>query len=160
MDAGAKPPLFRPSDHKIMRPLTVFASWLRRLFPEKPLGRRGELAAARYLKRQGYKIVARSDRLRPGELDLVAVDKDRTIVFVEVKTRKSQDAGHPSEAVTPAKQRRLTRLAVTFLKRHGLLEYKCRFDVIAVTWPEGKWFPRIEHFKNAFEAQGQWEFYS
>ena len=74
------------------------------------------------LKRRGYKLLARGNRLRPGELDLVMAD-GRTIVFVEVKTRRSQEDGHPAEAVAQQKQRRLTRLAVTFLKRHGLLEY-------------------------------------
>jgi putative endonuclease len=131
---------------------------LGQLFPEKPLGDRGERAAARYLKRRGYKILARGNRLAPGELDLVALDRD-TVVFVEVKTRRSAEAGHPAEAVTPAKQRQLTRLAVTFLKRHGLLEHRARFDVIAVTWPEGQ-RPTIEHFPNAFDAVGQDEFYS
>jgi len=137
----------------------AISTWLRRLFPQKPLGRRGEAAAAKYLKRHGYRILARSDRLRPGELDLVVLD-NKTIVFVEVKTRRSQDAGHPSEAVDPPKQRRLTRLAVTFLKRHGLLEYPARFDVVAVTWPEARRRPTIEHIQNAFEAVGKWEFYS
>ncbi len=136
----------------------LVAQWFRRLFPEKTLGQRGEAAAARYLRRRGYKIIARSSRLRPGELDLVAVE-GRTIVFVEVKTRQSADAGHPAEAVDAAKQRRLTRLAVTFLKRHGLLDYPARFDVIAVTWPAGR-RPKIEHFPNAFEAVGRGEFYS
>jgi putative endonuclease len=135
--------------------------WLRRLFPKKTLGQRGEAAAARYLRRRRYKILARGDRCGPGELDLVALDRDRkTIVFVEVKTRQSQAAGHPSDAVDDVKQRRLTRLAVTFLKRYGLLECPARFDVIAITWPAKKWFPTIEHIKNAFEAVGKWEFYS
>jgi putative endonuclease len=134
-------------------------SWLRRLFPQKPLGQRGEAAAARFLRRRGYKIVARSSRLRPGELDLVALD-GRTVVFVEVKTRQSAQSGHPAEAVDAAKQRRLTRLAVTFLKRHGLLDYPARFDVIAITWPADQRRPTIEHFQNAFEAVGQWEYYS
>ena len=96
---------------------------------------------------------------KDGELDLVAVD-GRTIVFVEVKTRRSSESGHPVEAVDPAKQRRLTRLAVMYLKRHGLLEYSARFDVVAVTWPSGRRRPTIEHFPNAFEAAGKWEFYS
>lgn len=137
----------------------ALSHWFRRLFPREPLGRRGESAAARYLKRHGYKILARGNRLWPGELDLVALDHG-TIVFVEVKTRQSQQSGHPSEAVGPAKQRRLTRLAVTFLKRHGLLEHPARFDVVAITWPEAARRPTIEHFKNAFEAVGKWEFYS
>ncbi len=137
----------------------AISRWLRRFFPDKPLGQRGEAAAARFLRRRGYKILARSDQFGPGELDLVALQR-KTIVFVEVKTRQSHEAGHPAEAVDERKQRRLTRLAVSFLKRHRLLEYPARFDVIAVTWPAGKWFPTIEHVENAFEAVGKWEFYS
>jgi len=137
----------------------IVSRWLARLLPEKTLGQRGEAAAARYLKRRGYKILARGDRFGPGELDLVMLDRD-TIVFVEVKTRQSHDAGLPAEAVDKGKQRKLTRLAVTFLKRHGLLERPARFDVVAVTWPAGKWFPAIEHIRNAFEAVGKWEFFS
>ena len=136
------------------------STWFRRLWPQRSLGQRGEAAAARYLKRRRYKILARGRRLRPGELDLVMLDPDGTIVFVEVKTRSTQDIGHPAEAVDAAKQRRLTRLAVTFLKRYGLLERAARFDVVAITWPQGKWFAKIEHFKNAFDAVGKWEFYS
>jgi putative endonuclease len=126
---------------------------LRRWFPRPPLGQRGEAAAARYLRRRGYRIVARGDRGQLGELDLVAVKK-RTVVFVEVKTRQSQAAGNPGEAVDDDKQRRLTRLALSFLKRHGLLEYPARFDIVAVTWPEGQSRPTIEHFEHAFEAVG------
>jgi putative endonuclease len=133
--------------------------WLDRFFPPKTLGQRGEAAAARYVRRRGYKILARSDRFGPGEIDLVALDRDR-IVFIEVKTRQSQEMGHPAEAVDEQKQRRLARLAVTFLKRHGLLECPARFDVIAVTWPDGKRRPVIEHMPNAFDSAGKWEFYS
>jgi len=137
------------------------SAWLERVFPKKTLGQRGEAAAARYLRRRGYKILARGDHFGPGELDLVALALDgQTIVFVEVKTRQSHVAGHPSEAVDDRKQRKLTRLAVTFLKRYGLLECPARFDVIAITWPAKKWFPTIEHIKNAFDAVGKWEFYS
>jgi putative endonuclease len=137
----------------------IVLRWRERFFPEKTLGQRGEAAAARYLRRRGYKVLARSDRFGPGELDLVMLDRD-TIVFVEVKTRESHDAGHPSEAVDQTKQRRLTKLAVTFLKRYGLLERPARFDVIAITWPAGQRSPTIEHIKNAFDAVGKWEFYS
>ena len=135
------------------------SGWIEWIFPKKTLGQRGEAAAARYLRRRGYKVLARSDRLGPGELDLVMLDHE-TIVFVEVKTRQSHDAGLPAEAVDESKQRRLTRLAVTFLKRHRLLECPARFDVVAITWPADKWFPEIEHIKNAFDAMGKWELYS
>ncbi|MBX7166761.1 MAG: YraN family protein [Pirellulales bacterium] len=134
-----------------------------RLVPEAwrqslPLGRRGERAAARYLRRLGYKIVAQGDRSRPGELDLVAVD-GRTVVFVEVKTRSSHRRGHPAEAVGPEKQRRLARLALVYLKAHGLLACAARFDVVAVTWPAGR-RPSIEHFRNAFSPPGRGQLYS
>ena len=118
-----------------------------------PLGRRGENAAARYLRRLGYVIVARGHRGLIGEIDLVAVD-GRTLVFIEVKTRTSQDAGHPADAVDEKKQRRLTRLALSYLKRHDLLENPARFDVVAVTWPNNGNRPVIEHFQNAFEPVG------
>jgi putative endonuclease len=109
----------------------VARRWRERLFSEKPLGLRGENVAARFLQRLGYKIVGRHVCLPSGELDLVAVD-GRTIVFVEVKTRESDQHSRPDEAVTPDKQRRLTRLAVTYLKRHRLHDYPARFDVVGM----------------------------
>lgn len=116
------------------------------------LAQRGEKAAARHLRRLGYRIIAQRDRLWGlDEVDLVAVD-GRTIVFVEVKTRRDQQRGHPAEAVGPDKQRRLTRLAQAFLKRHGLLDRPARFDVVAVTWPEHARRPIIEHIPDAFQA--------
>jgi putative endonuclease len=121
-------------------------------FAPKSIGRRGEDAAAKFLKRLGYVIVARSHKDSSGEIDLIAVE-GRTLVFVEVKTRTSHDAGHPADAVDDQKQRRLTRLALSYMKRHDLLENASRFDVVAVTWPE-KGQPTIEHFKDAFEAVG------
>jgi len=135
-----------------MRWLTPLRERFRKLFQPQPLGRRGEDAAARYLRKLGYTIIARGHRDNIGELDLVAVD-GRTVVFIEVKTRTSHDAGHPADAVDQAKQKRLTRLALSYMKRHDLLECHARFDVVAVTWPVGG-RPAIEHFKNAFEAVG------
>ncbi len=127
---------------------------IRRFFAPKTLGQRGEIEARRYLYRRGYKIVGGGERDFLGELDLVAVD-DRTVVFVEVKTRATHDAGHPAEAVDNEKQRRLTRLALSYLRRHGLLENAVRFDVIAITWPAEKKRPTLEHIENAFPAVGR-----
>jgi putative endonuclease len=137
----------------IRRWWTALRDGLIRLRRPVRLGPRGEALAARHLKRLGYKIVARGARGQLGELDLVAVD-GRTVVFVEVKTRESHDGGHPAEAVDADKQRRLTRLAVGFLKRHDLLESASRFDVVAVTWPAGGRRPLVEHIRDAFEASG------
>jgi len=142
-----------------MRLLTQLSVAVRRWRQPLSLGERGERAAEQYLKRLRYKIVARGARQGRGELDLVAVD-GRTIVFVEVKTRQSDQAGTPAEAVDLAKQEKLTRLALAYLKRHDLLEYSSRFDVVAVTWPEDTKHPTIEHIKNAFEATGRGQMFS
>ena len=123
------------------------------------LGNRGERAAARYLRRQGFRILARQHSTRLGEIDLIALDGD-CVVFVEVKTRRSESAGHPVEAVTPEKQRQLTRLALAWLKQHNLLEHRARFDVVAVLWPEGSRRPEIQHYRNAFEPVGFGQMYS
>jgi putative endonuclease len=135
-----------------MRSFTALAQQFRMLLAPKPLGRRGEDAAARYLRKLGYVIIARGHRDNIGELDLIAVD-GRSVVFIEVKTRTTHDAGHPADAVDERKQERLTRLALSYMKRHDLLECAARFDVVAVTWP-ARGRPKIEHFKNAFEPVG------
>ena len=115
------------------------------------LGDRGERAAAHYLRHQGFRILLRGYRTARGEIDLIARDGD-VLVFVEVKTRRQ---GEPAEAVTAEKQRRLTLAALRFLKEHGLLEQRCRFDVVAIVWPDGRRSPAIEHCRNAFEAVGR-----
>ena len=134
-------------------------SWLAERFPKKSLGRRGEDAATRFLKRLGYRILARGHDSRLGELDIIAVD-GRTIVFVEVKTRSSTDAGHPTEAIDATKERRMTQAALAYLKSHGLLAHAARFDVVAITWPENVRRPTIQHFKNAFAPVGAGQFFS
>ncbi len=133
--------------------------WWRRWFPEKPLGPRGEDAAARYLRRRGYRILGRGQSWKGGELDIVALD-GQTIVFVEVRTRQSDTPTRPEESVDLNKQRRLTRLAVGYLKRHRLFDRPARFDVIAIVWPDGRRRPEIRHVENAFSAVGLPGFYS
>jgi putative endonuclease len=125
----------------------------------KSLGDRGEDAAACYLKRQGFRILARGHDSRLGELDIIAVDV-RTVVFVEVKTRTSDDAGHPTEAIDDRKQRRMTQAALGYLKSKRLLQTAARFDVVAVTWPKDARQPIIEHYKNAFEPAGLGQLFS
>ncbi len=122
-----------------------------RAFWNRWLGDRGEREAARFLRRAGLKVLLRGYRTSEGEIDLIARDGE-TLVFVEVKSRR---AGSPAEAVTPEKQRRLTLAALHFLKRHHLLEQRCRFDVVAIVWPEGRHPASIEHLRNAFEAVGR-----
>jgi putative endonuclease len=133
--------------------------WLARRLPKKSLGRRGEEAAAKFLKRQGYHVLARGVDSRLGEIDIIAVD-GRTVVFVEVKTRTSGDAGHPTEAIDPRKQQRMTQSALGYLKANRLLDCSARFDVVAITWPDDQRRPTIEHYKNAFSPVGFGQFFS
>jgi putative endonuclease len=134
-------------------------TWLAERFRAKPLGERGEDAATRYLKRKGYRILARHLDSPLGELDVIAVD-GRTVVFIEVKTRRSTETGYPAEAIDERKQRRMTQAALAYLKKQGLLNYSARFDVVAITWPDNARHPtNIEHFQNAFEPTGFGQFF-
>jgi putative endonuclease len=133
--------------------------WFARWFPVKSLGDRGEDVAAKFLKRHGFRILARGLDSRLGELDIIAVD-GRTVVFVEVKTRRSDEAGHPTEAIDPRKEKRMTQAALAYLKANRLLNYAARFDVVAITWPEDARRPTIEHYKNAFSPGGFGQFFS
>ncbi len=125
----------------------------------KLLGNQGERTTARFLRRQGFKIIARQYRTNLGEIDLICRDGD-TLVFVEVKTRRSDSAGRPDEAVTLAKQKKLTQIALRYLKEQGLLEHPARFDVISIVWPTGSKKPQIEHYRNAFSAVGFGQMFS
>ena len=125
----------------------------------KLLGDRGERAAVKYLKRQGFRIVARQFRNNYGEVDIIGVE-DQTTVFVEVKTRSSTNDGQPFEAVDLRKQEKITRIALFWLKQHGRLEQPSRFDVVSILWPDRNGKPEIQHFRNAFEAVGRGQFFS
>jgi len=114
----------------------------------KSLGSEGEVLAAAYLERHCYGIIERNFRCRGGEIDIVARD-GKTIVFVEVKTRKNGHYGPPQLAITPFKQRQISKAALTWLAKKRQLEACARFDVISITF-EGQ-EPRIEHIANAFE---------
>src|SRR4051812_9828326 len=128
--------------------------WWRRWF-----GSRSERAAERFLRRLGYRILARNYSCPHGELDLVAVDGS-CIVFVEVRSTERGDATRPAASVDLAKQTRLTNLALHYLRQHGLLNHSARFDVLAVSWPADRRQPAIVHFPNAFEAVGRFQMFS
>ena len=119
----------------------------------KRLGDRGEDLAAQFLCRRGFKILHRQYRSRWGEIDLICRDHDTT-VFVEVKTRRSDAAGQPYEAVGREKQERLTRMALAYLKRNKRLEQRARFDVVSILLPDETETPVIQYFANAFEPVG------
>ena len=111
----------------------------------------GEKQAASFLTKRGVRILARGVANAFGEIDLVGMEGD-TIVFVEVRTRRSLDAGHPAESVTPQKQARLTRAALAFLKQKNLLDRRSRFDVVALIWPEGAKAPQYRALQERVRA--------
>jgi putative endonuclease len=97
----------------------------------RALGQAGEQQAARWYRAHGYTIVERNWRCREGELDLV-VARGRTLVFVEVKARRTDRFGTPAEAITWRKQQRLRTLARRYLEATGARPRAVRFDVVAI----------------------------
>lgn len=119
------------------------------------LGNAGEKAAERFLKKAGYRILARNYACRTGELDLICF-RDECIVFVEVKTLESDDFDDPESKITPGKQRRLQRAARDWLDRHDRPDCAYRFDAVSVVLPEGG-RPAIRHIEEAFLPCGSWD---
>lgn len=121
-------------------------TWFRR----RPvsLGQRGENIAARRLQRAGYRILERNMWLGPYEVDII-VQKDDTIAFVEVKTRRRDDVASPEDNVTHTKRRHLRRAAEIFIEREDDPSINYRFDVVSVLVPD-KGKPTVSIFPNAF----------
>ena len=138
-----------------MRLPKLIRDWIERVrAPTRgSLGMRGEKLAEHTLRQKGMRIVGRQVRTPYGEIDIVASDRG-TWVFVEVKTRRSDSIDDALEAVTLEKQRRLTRLALAYLKRRDLLDQPARFDVVGISWPTDSQPPEIRHIANAFEPTG------
>lgn len=120
------------------------------------LGDRGERLAARFLRRRGFSILYRNYRPeRGGEIDLVCRDRRaKTLVFVEVKTRSSEEHGSPAEAVDQKKQRRIARGAAEWLSALDDPDIPCRFDVVEVIG--GGPSPEIRHLREAFRVEDPW----
>ena len=114
-----------------------------------PLGDRGENLAAKHLRDKGYRILNRNFKTPMGEIDIIARDPGKTLVFVEVKTR-AYDEPTPEEQVNPDKMHQITKAARFYLSRYGSPQPPARFDVIAIVWPQGQ-PPTLRHNENAFE---------
>ena len=116
----------------------------------RSLGEYGEEQAARYLRRKGYRILARNYRCRLGESDLIA-RQGRFVVFAEVKLRREGGYASAAEAVTPPKQRRLRFAAESWLAENELEDVPCRFDVIEIYLEKtGSKIKTIQHLEEAF----------
>lgn len=117
----------------------------------RTVGLRGETAAGEYLLRRGCIVLERNFRTRYGEIDLIALDGD-TVVFAEVKTRRSRRAGTGREAVTPRKRQRIVRTALEYLQLREMEGKNVRFDVIEIEeTPQGR---RLAYIPAAFDGEG------
>ena len=116
----------------------------------KATGKWGEDQAARFLRRAGYRVLERNYSCRFGEIDLIVADREY-LVFVEVKTRRSDEFAEAREFVGAAKQRRIRSAASLWLSEHET-ELQPRFDVIEIYAPQGERtrFPKINHLRDAF----------
>lgn len=114
------------------------------------VGRIGEALAIEHFKAQGYEIRAQNYRTRSGEIDLI-VQREKRTVFVEVKTRRSSKFGLPQAAVTPAKQKQISKVALHYLQTQSLLDAPCQFDVVAVVLSWKFELIKLRHIENAFE---------
>lgn len=115
------------------------------------LGRRGEDAATRFLRRRGYEIVERNWKCPAGEADIIARDGD-AVVFVEVKTRTSIEKGLPSDAVDQRKRERYEKIAALFLRGFEAVDVPVRFDVVSLL-VIGDDRALIRHHINAFATE-------
>ena len=141
--------------------MASFAYWPGRIFtdesvtsldPRRRFGQEGESAAEQYLRRKGYRIVARNLRSSIGELDLVAED-GQVLVFVEVKARRTDAFGGAIHAVHQRKQEKLIQLAAQYLARHHIKDRLCRFDVVLLQGTDDV-ASQVEHIQNAFDVSG------
>jgi putative endonuclease len=141
-----------PDGQVIMHLLTA-----ERYSSRKELGAKGEKLAAKYLKRKGYKIIQRNYTCKLGEIDIIA-ERDRTIVFAEVRTKQTEKFGPPQYSITAAKRRQISRAALCYIRENKLVGQSCRFDVIAITFSSESRRPRIEHIENAFELSRRYTY--
>ena len=132
-----------------------------------PIGKKGEDAAVEYLKKKGYKILERNFQGRQGEIDIIAVETslsdkqkssvslwkglkkdEQTLVFIEVKTRRSYQFGTPAESIRHTKIASILTTAGLYVATHKNLPELQRVDAIAVTMDENEEVTEIEHIEN------------
>lgn len=117
----------------------------------KQTGDQGEEIAAAFLTARGYRVLERNFRCKGGEVDIIARDPgNKSLVFVEVKTRRNLTYGVPQLAVTPFKQRQISKAALTWIAKNKLHDHNARFDVIAILL-DANGRHEVEHIVNAFD---------
>jgi putative endonuclease len=119
------------------------------LADRRSLGQWGEKRCEKFLRRKGFKTLTRNFSCKTGEIDLIMVDSDGSIVFIEVRTKTNEEFSDVESSITLAKKTRLKRAAKYFLASREIKNRPFRFDVIAIVLgQEGS--PEIRHYENAF----------
>lgn len=121
------------------------------------LGKYGETLAINYLKKNGYKVVGKNYRSPFGEIDIIALDKD-ILVFIEVKTKKSNRFIPPELSVNKKKQGKIIKGALHYIQRRGESFDQYRFDVIAINTSEENGEREIKLYKDAFQVPSNTRF--
>lgn len=115
----------------------------------KLLGKWGERRCEKFLRQKGMYLLTRNFTCKAGEIDLIMVDTDRSIVFVEVKTRTDEEFTPTESVITTPKMDKMTRTARYFLSAYDIENRPYRFDIVTITL--GQHGPAdIRHYKNAF----------
>ncbi len=124
--------------------------WKRRLLSDsKLLGRWGEKRSEKFLKNKGLHPLTRNFSCKMGEIDLIMVDGDGAIVFIEVKCRANEDFTPAENLVTFDKQKKLNYTAQYFLRTHDIKDRPYRFDIVTIVLnSNGR--EQINHYQNAF----------
>lgn len=118
------------------------------------LGKKGEELAVLFLKNHGYRILERNFKTNLGEIDIIALEGD-TLCFIEVKTRTTETYGTPFEAVSRLKQRKLSQLALLYLKRKNFMDAPARFDIVSVIKGADQ-RTDVQILQNAFELDSSY----
>lgn len=110
-------------------------------------GTKSEQIAEELLKEKGFKLICRNYRFGRGEIDLIFNDSD-ILVFVEVKSRRTDQYGEPEDAITISKRRQIRKVAEGYLWENNIENVECRFDVVTIKWENQK--PIVKYIPNAF----------
>jgi putative endonuclease len=118
-----------------------------------PLGARGEAHAAKFLRKKGYRIIVRNRRHKKGEIDLIAMNREY-LVFVEVRTRASEDFMPPEMSIRKDKRDMVRKTAQRLIRKHKTAGLTPRIDVIAIIWPNGAKEPsELRHHQGVIPLQ-------
>lgn len=119
-------------------------------------GKKAEKLAEVFLRKQGYKIIEKNYRTKCGEIDIIGKDKDCTS-FIEVRSSSTEFFGLPQDSINRKKQNQISKAALSYIKRYGLGDKNCRFDVVCIE-DINSLCPKVHLIKNAFDLDTRYRY--